>query len=61
MMRRSLSPIAGIDSLIDTATTNIPEAQRGFRAISGGQTSSLRKPRAGVFGGKIAEFWYRST
>jgi hypothetical protein len=47
--------IAGIDSLINTATTNVPEAQRGFRDFQG-QTISLRKPRAGVLAVKSQNF-----
>ncbi len=51
MMRRLTSArspfIAGIDSLIDKATANIPDAQHGFRAIFQRRTISQRKLQTG--------------
>src|SRR5947199_5734053 len=45
--------IAGIDTLIDSATANVPDAQHGFRAIFGGTplpdaTFRLERRRAGT-------------
>ena len=40
--------IAGIDSLIDKATANIPDAQHGFRAIFSARQFSRRELQTGM-------------